>query len=111
MLPGFHWSAVVKESKPGSEVLATHSNFSSKWGKMPLLVIRHFAAGKALFLGTDSAWRWRKGVEDRYHYRFWSQVIRWMGHGRNQASENGIRLLMDPEKPELATRYFCAVSC
>ena len=106
MLPGFHWSAVVKESKPGSEVLATHSNFSSKWGKMPLLVIRHFAAGKALFLGTDSAWRWRKGVEDRYHYRFWSQVIRWMGHGRNQASENGIRLLMDPEKPEVGDQVF-----
>ena len=67
---------------------------------MPLSSYATLLPGKP-FLGTDSAWRWRKGVEDRYHYRFWSQVIRWMGHGRNQASENGIRLLMDPEKPEV----------
>jgi len=100
-LPGFFWSAIVRKSKPGSEVLATHSNYSSDWGKMPLLVVRHHQAGKALFLGTDSAWRWRRGVEDKYHYRFWSQVVRWMARGRNQASNEGIRLITHPEKPSI----------
>ena len=100
-LPGFFWSAIVKKSKPGSEVLATHSNYSSDWGKMPLLVVRHHQAGKALFLGTDSVWRWRRGVEDKYHYRFWSQVVRWMARGRNQASNEGIRLITHPEKPDI----------
>ena len=27
-------------------------------------------------MGSDSAWRWRRGVEDKFHYRFWSQVVR-----------------------------------
>ena len=98
-LPGFFWSAMVKKSKPGSQVLATHSNFSSEWGKMPLLVVRHYQSGKSLFLGTDSAWRWRRGVEDKYHYRFWSQVVRWMARERQQANNQGLRLITYPEKP------------
>ena len=98
-LPGFFWSAMVKKSKPGSQVLATHSNFSSEWGKMPLLVVRHYQSGKSLFLGTDSAWRWRRGVEDKYHYRFWSQVVRWMARERHQANKEGLRLITHPEKP------------
>ena len=28
----------------------------------------------SLFHGHRRGWRWRKGVEDRYHYRFWGQV-------------------------------------
>ena len=105
-LPGFHWAAIVKKSKPGAEVLATHSNFSSKWGKMPILVIRHHGAGKVLFLGSDAVWRWRKGVEDKYHYRFWSQIVRWMAHGRYQAQQDGIRLLSDPEIPNVGDEVF-----
>ncbi|MAH09463.1 MAG: hypothetical protein CL961_07330, partial [Euryarchaeota archaeon] len=68
-LPGYHWSAMVEKSRPGSEVLAVHSNFVTEWGKMPLLAIRQVGAGKSLYLGSDSAWRWRRGVEDKYHYR------------------------------------------
>ena len=99
-LPGFHWSAVVKKSRPGSEVLAVHSNYKNDWGRMPTLVIRYTGAGKTLFLGSDSAWRWRRGVEDKYHYRFWSQVVRWMAHGRYLAKEDGIRLISNPERPK-----------
>jgi hypothetical protein len=67
---------------------------------MPTLVIRYTGAGKTLFLGSDSAWRWRRGVEDKYHYRFWSQVVRWMAHGRYLAKEDGIRLISNPERPK-----------
>ena len=105
-LPGFHWSAIVEMSRPGTQVLATHSNFSSKWGKMPILATRYTGSGKALFLGTDSAWRWRRGVEDKYHYRFWSQVVRWMAHSRYQAVESGIRILVEPEKPSEGEEIF-----
>ena len=30
-----------------------------------------------LYIGVDSTWRWRKGVGDLYHHRFWGQVVRW----------------------------------
>ena len=105
-LPGFHWSAVVKKSRPGSEVLAVHSNFKNNWGNMPILVIRYTVAGKTLFMGSDSAWRWRRGVEDKYHYRFWSQVVRWMAHGRYLAEKEGIRLITDPERPKVGEKIF-----
>ena len=105
-LPGYHWSAMVEKSRPGSEVLAVHSNFVTEWGKMPLLAIRQVGAGKSLYLGSDSAWRWRRGVEDKYHYRFWSQIVRWMAHGRYLAEKEGIKLIPTPEKPRFGEKVF-----
>ena len=69
------------------------------WGRMPLLVTRSAGNGKVLFLGTDSAWRWRRGVEDKFHYRFWGQVVRWMAHQRHLSEKDGIRLSYSPETP------------
>ena len=100
-LPGFYWSAAVEKSRPGSEILAVHDSIRNNWGRIPLLAIRPFGNGKVLFMGTDSAWRWRRGVEDLYHYRFWSQVVRWMAHQRHISQDEGIRLTYTPEKPEI----------
>jgi hypothetical protein len=105
-LPGFHWSAMVTKSRPGSEVLAVHSNFITDWGKMPILAIRRVGSGKSLYIGSDSAWRWRRGVEDKYHYRFWSQIVRWMAHGRYLAEKEGIKLIPSPEKPKVGENVF-----
>ncbi len=105
-LPGFFWSAAVEKSRPGSEVLAVHSSLRNSWGRMPLLVTRAAGSGKVLFLGTDSAWRWRRGVEDRYHYRFWSQVVRWMAHQRHLSEKQGIRLTYSPEVPQAGETVF-----
>ena len=105
-LPGFYWSAAVEKSRPGSEVLAVHSALRNQWGRMPLLVTRTAGNGKVLFLGTDSAWRWRRGVEDKFHYRFWGQVVRWMAHQRHLSGKEGIRLSYSPETPEAGDTVF-----
>ena len=105
-LPGFYWSTAVEKSRPGSEVLAVHSSLRNEWGRIPLLVTRAFGNGKVLFMGTDSAWRWRRGVEDKYHYRFWSQVVRWMAHQRHLSDEQGIRLTYSPESPQVGDTVF-----
>jgi hypothetical protein len=105
-LPGFFWSAAVEKSRPGSEVLAVHSDMRNSWGRMPLLVTRTAGNGKVLFLGTDSAWRWRRGVEDKYHYRFWGQVVRWMAHQRHLSEKEGIRLSYSPETPQAGDTVF-----
>ncbi len=101
MLPGFYWSAAVEKSRPGSEVLAVHSSLRNSFGRMPLVVTRAAGSGKVLFMGTDSAWRWRRGVEDKFHYRFWSQVVRWMAHARHLSEKEGIRLSYSPESPHV----------
>ncbi len=99
-LPGFYWYAPVVKSKPGSEVLAVHEAARNQSGRLPLLVTRSAGNGKVLFMATDAAWRWRKGVEDTYHYRFWGQVVRWMAHQRHLAQDEGIRFFYTPEAPK-----------
>jgi hypothetical protein len=100
-LPGFQWYAPVIRAKAGAEVLAVHQDIANDFGHLPLLATRTFGAGKVLFMGTDGAWRWRKGVEDKYHYRFWGQVVRWMAYQRNMAKGETMRLYYTPEQPEV----------
>ena len=99
-LPGFHWHAPVIKAKAGTEVLAVHGNSRSKFGATPLLVTKSAGNGKVLFMGIDSAWRWRRGVEDLYHYRFWGQVARWMSYQRNMAAGKRVRVFFNPERPQ-----------
>lgn len=99
-LPGFFWHAPVVRAKGGTEVLAVHGNRRGPFGPVPLLVTKMAGSGKVLFMGIDSAWRWRKGVEDLYHYRFWGQVARWMSYQRNMAAGQRVRLFFTPERPE-----------
>ena len=99
-LPGFQWYGPVARAKAGSEVLAVHDEATNESGRIPLLVTRSFGAGKVLFMATDGAWRWRKGVEDKYHYRFWGQVVRWMAYRRSMAKGERMRLLYSPEQPQ-----------
>ncbi len=105
-LPGFYWCAAVEKNRPGSEVLAVHSSLRNSFGRLPLLVTRAAGTGKVLFMGTDSAWRWRRGVEDKFHYRFWSQVVRWMAHQRHLSEKEGVRLSYSPETPHVGDTVF-----
>ena len=100
-LPGFYWHAPVIRAKSGTEVLAVHTNRRHpKFGhRIPLIVTSRAGNGKVLFMGIDSAWRWRRGVEDLYHYRFWGQVARWMSYQRNMAAGERVRLYFTPERP------------
>lgn len=98
--PGFYWSAPVERAKAGTQTLATHSTQRNRYGRLPLLVAKVAGAGKVLFMGTDSAWRWRRGVEDKYHYRFWGQVARWMSYQRNMAVGDRLRVYPNPERPK-----------
>ena len=100
-LPGFQWYAAAVRAKAGCEVLCVHKDAANEFGRIPLLATRTFGAGKVLFMGTDGAWRWRKGVEDKFHYRFWGQVVRWMAYQRNMAKGETIRMYYSPEQPQV----------
>jgi hypothetical protein len=98
-LPGFYWHAAATRAKGGTEVLAVHANRRTRFGPTPVIVTAAAGSGKVLYMGIDSAWRWRRGVEDKYHYRFWGQVARWMSYQRNMASGQRVRLYYAPERP------------
>ena len=99
-LPGFYWHAAVERARPGSQVLAIHDQSASRSGRRPMIATKTFGNGKVLFMGSDGAWRWRKGVEDKYHYRFWGQVVRWMAYQRNMAAGESMRLMYAPDRPQ-----------
>ncbi|MFC7337162.1 hypothetical protein ACFQY0_08230 [Haloferula chungangensis] len=98
-LPGFYWHAAALKAKGGTEVLAVHANRRTNFGPTPIIVTSTAGNGKVLYMGIDSAWRWRRGVEDKYHYRFWGQVARWMSYQRNMAAGQRVRLYFSPERP------------
>ena len=100
-LPGFHWYAGTKRAKAGTEILAVHDRIATASGRVPLIVTKTYGTGKALFMGTDGAWRWREGVEDKYHYRFWGQVARWMAYRRQMAKGETMRLFYSPDRPRV----------
>ena len=105
-LPGFFWCSGVERARPGTQVLATHSSMRTSTGYLPVLAIRPWGNGEVLFMGTDAAWRWRRGVEDTYHYRFWGQVVRWMAHKRKMAQGQGMRLTYSPENPKVGDEVY-----
>lgn len=98
-LPGFYWHSAVTKAKGGTNVLAVHGNRRTNFGSTPVIITSAAGTGKVLYMGIDSAWRWRRGVEDKYHYRFWGQVARWMSYQRNMAAGQRIRLYFSPERP------------
>ncbi len=99
-LPGFYWQAAVTKPKAGSTILAVNEARRNSSGRLPILVTSRAGSGKVLYMAIDSAWRWRRGVEDLYHYRFWGQVARWMSYQRNMAAGERIRLFYTPERPK-----------
>lgn len=98
-LPGFNWYAAALRPRPGAEVLVVHAQARGEDGRIPLIVATEHGAGKVLYMGHDSAWRWRRGYEDLYHYRFWNQVFRWMSYQRYMAADEGLRFFYTPENP------------
>ena len=44
----------------------------------PLFAWQRYGAGTSFWLGFDEAWRWRAEVGDKYHYKFYGQVVRFL---------------------------------
>lgn len=102
----FSWNAPVIRAAAGATVLAVHESTTGPSGRLPLIVAKAFGRGKTLFLGTDGIWRWRRGVEDRYHYRFWAQVARWMAYQRKMSEGQRVRLFHSPDPPRAGASVF-----
>jgi hypothetical protein len=69
-----------------------------------LVVTSQTGLGKVVMLNFDQTWRFRYGVGDTYHHRFWGQLMRW-GAGQNLASGTNFvrlgtdRLSIEPGQP------------
>ena len=93
-LAGFYWYAPVARAKPGAQVLLRHptdTNFRQQ-ERYPLLVTGYYPAGRTMFLGVDSTWRWYWRFGKRYHERFWRNAIRWLALDRLKSGDRRYRI-------------------
>ncbi|WP_218934004.1 VWA domain-containing protein [Rubripirellula lacrimiformis] len=60
-------------AQEGAEVWAEVQDADA--ARSPWLVTRLFGAGRVFYLAADQTWRWRYKVADRFHARFWNQLV------------------------------------
>jgi hypothetical protein len=103
-LPGFFWYFPAKKAKAGARVLAVHPVHQNKYGPVPLVATQFYGSGRTFFTALDSSWRWRFLYGDRYFYRFWSQVIRYLATGRMYQFNPRFEIFCDKSKYVLGER-------
>lgn len=82
-LPGVHWHFPVRREKPLATVLMRHSNprMVNAFGPHVLMATQLVGAGRSVFLGVNSTWRWRRD-DEKYFNRFWIQTLRFLVEGK-----------------------------
>ncbi|WP_182866991.1 hypothetical protein [Stieleria mannarensis] len=71
-LPSPTWTANVELSE-GAE--AWGEAVLDNGTRMPWLATRMYGAGRVFYFASDQTWRWRYKVADRFHARFWNQLV------------------------------------
>ncbi len=90
-LPSVHWIMNVKP-RPAASVLA-----ESIPGKLPVIVEAPFGRGRTMLIATDELWRWRREQGDRYIYRLWAQLVRYLGQRRLVAGASAGELVLSAD--------------
>ena len=81
LLPGIYWSHPVRRVKPLAQVLAVNSSPFRRTASdepEPVLAIQSSGAGRVLYVGFNSTWRWRY-LDDAHYFRaFWRDVVKFL---------------------------------
>lgn len=95
-LPKLFWYYPVEKVKSLATTVAVHPFDKDAQGKkMPLIAYMPYGTGRTMFIGVDSLWRWRRGVGDRYHYRFYNQAIRFLSMAKRLGGQRRYILGVD----------------
>jgi hypothetical protein len=95
--PELYWFLEAPELKPGAFAFARHPTRSGSDGRLPIIALQRFGAGKVLFHATDELYRWRFRRGDLYYGRYWIQAIRYLTRSRLLGRDKGARLTADKE--------------
>ncbi len=98
-LPGHSWG-LTGTAKPGATVWASTEPPGGRprpdWDRTHALFAQQYVgAGQVVWLGVDSTWRWRYGVGDAYHHRFWGQLARWASDFKSAVGNEFVRFGVD----------------
>ena len=88
-------------AKAGSEVLCVHKDAVERVRPPAAAGHADLRRRQGAVHGDRRRLAVAKGVEDKYHYRFWGQVVRWMAYQRNMAKGETMRLYYSPDQPQV----------
>jgi len=94
-LPGFFGLMPISRVKPGVRVLAEHPYRPAETGKLPVILLQQYGAGKVLYHATDELWRWRFRTGDTHFGRYWGQAVRYLSRARLLGKDRSAELLVD----------------
>lgn len=86
-LPAMNWMNPYVDSAPVA------NDMIKSEGGQPLISRADIGAGKVLYLGSDSFWRWRNRARWTYHHRFWSQILLWATSSRTTGKDEQVKLM------------------
>lgn len=101
-LPPFYWYAAAENLKPAARALAVHPTARTSDGSpLPLVATQYVGAGRVLYHGVDSTWRWRFRVGDVFFARYWGQTLRQLARTKLLEGNEEAEILVDREQYDL----------
>ncbi|MFO1093615.1 MAG: hypothetical protein U0992_09920 [Planctomycetaceae bacterium] len=103
LLPGHTWG-LLGQAKPGSSVWATgvrpdeQPDLAAERAAAAI-VAQSQGAGRVIWIGIDSTWRWRSHVGDLYHHRFWGQLVRSAAEFKAAVHNDAVQF--GPDRPQI----------
>jgi uncharacterized membrane protein len=104
--------ALVKNAKPGADVLAVDPLLQIEGQPAVVAAAQRFGSGHTLVFAADTTWRWSRmtrimGQTDTLYARFWSQTIRWLA-GRDLEQKRS-QLTVSTDRPDYETGKTVAI--
>ena len=111
-LPGHPW-ACTGTPKPIASVWAglKIDGVEMDPEKLAAVVHQYYGFGQVVWFGVDSTWRWRRRAGDKWHHRFWGQVVRWAARNKSAAGNDQVRMTLsdviidESEGVDIAVRW------
>ncbi len=93
----------IGAAQPPADLGATGQPPRESQSQPPLLISQFAGAGRVALQATDETYRWSSfGGSDRYHQRYWEQMLRWLSRGRLSGDGRQSRLVVEPRRSKLS---------
>jgi hypothetical protein len=94
-LPGWYGLVESPDLKRGAQALVTHPLRTGSRGKLPVIAMQRYGAGKVVYHASDETWRWRFRTGDLYFGRYWVQMIRYLARSKLLGRDRSAEVLTD----------------
>ncbi len=85
----------VQKAKAGATVLLRHPDRGNRYGGYVVAATGFYPRGNTFFMATDESWRWRNPYGEKWHDRYWRNVVRHLASGRLSRRDDRFDLRLD----------------